>query len=117
VLEVLNLYLVHKKILVTKNGVQTEVEIHPNFRLFATMNPAHYLGRQPLSEALLDRFIQKKISISRAQEEKELIQIVRKKTGLDDEWSRRLVQAHFQLVDTSKTWRTKRSQWNRTSLT
>jgi MoxR-like ATPase len=30
--------------------------IHPNFRLFATMNPAEYAGRSPLSPAYRDRW-------------------------------------------------------------
>lgn len=31
-------------------------EVHPDFRVFATMNPATYAGRSPLSPAFRDRF-------------------------------------------------------------
>lgn len=46
---------------VTEDGGQRiarggDVELHPGFRVFATMNPASYAGRSPLSPAYKDRF-------------------------------------------------------------
>lgn len=40
-----------------KNGQLSGVEpLNPNFRIFATMNPAEYSGRQPMSPAYKDRW-------------------------------------------------------------
>lgn len=41
----------------TRFGPGGEVEVHPDFRVFATMNPAEYAGRAVLSEAWRDRFV------------------------------------------------------------
>ena len=37
-------------------GAGGDEEVHVDFRIFATMNPSGYSGRQPLSPALRDRF-------------------------------------------------------------
>jgi len=41
----------------TRFGPGGEVEVHPGFRVLATMNPAEYAGRSVLSEAWRDRFV------------------------------------------------------------
>ena len=41
----------------TRFGVGGDVEVHPDFRVLATMNPAEYTGRSVLSEAWRDRFL------------------------------------------------------------
>lgn len=40
----------------TRFGPQGEVPVHPDFRIFATMNPATYVGRTPLSPAFRNRW-------------------------------------------------------------
>lgn len=37
-------------------GSQDEAALHPDFRIFATMNPAEYQGRSPMSPAYKDRW-------------------------------------------------------------
>lgn len=41
----------------TRIGPNGDVPVHPNFRIFATMNPAEYQGRSVLSPAYKDRWI------------------------------------------------------------
>lgn len=41
----------------TRFGPAGDVPVHPDFRVFATMNPAAYAGRSVLSEAWRDRFV------------------------------------------------------------
>lgn len=41
----------------TRFGVGGEVAVHPEFRVFATMNPPTYVGRSTLSAAWRDRFV------------------------------------------------------------
>lgn len=36
---------------------QEAIPCHPEFRLFATQNPVSYLGRNQLSDAILNRFV------------------------------------------------------------
>lgn len=40
----------------TKIGKNGDIEVHPNFRIFGTMNPAEYAGRAPMSPAFKDRW-------------------------------------------------------------
>jgi MoxR-like ATPase len=46
----------------TRFGPGADVEVHPGFRVFATMNPAGYAGRTVLSEAWRDRFVSHLVS-------------------------------------------------------
>jgi MoxR-like ATPase len=63
VLERLNSVLERSPTLVLTEGTGTQfgpgadVAVHPNFRIFATMNPAEYQGRSVLSPAYKDRWI------------------------------------------------------------
>jgi MoxR-like ATPase len=41
----------------TRFGVGGDVPLHPDFRIFATMNPAEYQGRSVLSPAYKDRWV------------------------------------------------------------
>ncbi len=41
----------------TRFGPGGDVEVHPDFRIFATMNPAEYQGRSVLSPAYKDRWV------------------------------------------------------------
>ncbi len=45
-------------VLSEKDGsVLRNADVHPDFRVFATMNPALYAGRSPVSPAMRDRFL------------------------------------------------------------
>ena len=90
--------------MVTRNGKTEAVVIHPNFRLFATMNPEHYQARELLSEAFLGRFIVHEVTIPRDQLEGELAEIVSAKLHLSEILARQMVQIHFGVVDASKAW-------------
>lgn len=63
VLERLNSVLERNPSLVLTEGTGTrfgpggDVEVHPGFRVFATMNPAEYQGRSVLSPAYKDRWV------------------------------------------------------------
>lgn len=52
-----------------KIGKGGEFDVHPNFRIFATMNPAEYAGRQPMSPAYKDRWTSFKFVESPSQED------------------------------------------------
>lgn len=47
----------------TRFGPGGDVEVHPGFRVFATMNPAEYAGRSVLSEAFRDRFVRQLVAL------------------------------------------------------
>ncbi|HOU36235.1 MAG TPA: AAA family ATPase, partial [Candidatus Omnitrophota bacterium] len=73
---------------------------HPNFRLFATMNPVEYAGRQALSPALMNRFRVKWIE---ELSERELLNLVRRKFGFDEDVIARVIMLHQNLRSIAPT--------------
>ena len=57
-----------------KIGGKSAVPVHPGFRIFATMNPAEYSGRQPMSPAYKDRWTAYKyVEIPSAQDYEDML--------------------------------------------
>jgi MoxR-like ATPase len=113
VLEALNLYLVHGKLIFNQGSKRIELSvenggIHKDFRLFATMNPAYYSGREEMSEALLGRFIHKKIYLTDKEQQEELTRVAQIKFNIEPIRTQQVIQAHMQLVKRARTWRNRR---------
>ncbi|HDI11137.1 MAG TPA: hypothetical protein ENF77_02295, partial [Candidatus Acetothermia bacterium] len=71
-----------------------DIKPHPNFRLFVTMNPTDYAGRNPMSPAFLNRFLIKWIE---PLPEEELAEILVKEFGLPEDLARRAAQFHLRI--------------------
>lgn len=84
-----------------ERGNQNDEPITPdgNFRLFVTMNPTDYAGRNALSPAFANRFVVKWFEKPTS---KELIAIVKEKYGVSDGVARRLVTFHKSIADSAE---------------
>ncbi|MDP3763980.1 MAG: AAA family ATPase, partial [bacterium] len=58
IIERINSILDDDQFLIISEHENEEVRVHPNFRLFAAMNPSMYAGRKVLSLAMLNKFSQ-----------------------------------------------------------
>ena len=72
---------------------------HPDFRLFVTMNPTDYAGRNAMSPAFVNRFVVKWFDRPSSAE---LTQIVAGKYGVDEDVARRLVTFHQSIADSAE---------------
>lgn len=80
VLTVLNSALDHRRRLIIKEHENEVVEAHPDYRVFATMNP-NYIGMMELNEAFRRRFqVVIKMDYLETRKEKKLLM---RKTGID----------------------------------
>jgi nitric oxide reductase NorQ protein len=90
VLSVLHAVLDHRRRLVLKENGNELIRAHPNFRVFATMNPG-YEGTGELNQAFKDRFgVVLAVGYMPPGEE---VRLVVKKTGIDRETARLMVKA------------------------
>jgi len=81
---------------ILESGEPDKVEIHPNFRLFVTMNPSDYAGRKVLSPAFLNRFRIKWID---EPTDTELIELVVNKYNISREVAMPVVGFHHSLKE------------------
>jgi MoxR-like ATPase len=90
VLSVLHAVLDHRRRLVLKENGNEVIEAHPNFRVFATMNPG-YEGTGELNQAFKDRFgVVLRIGYMPPRKEEALLT---KRTGIDRATASLLVKA------------------------
>ena len=72
---------------------------HQDFRLFVTMNPTDYAGRNAMSPAFVNRFVMKWFDKPSSAE---LTQIVAGKYGVDEGVARRLVMFHQAIANSAE---------------
>ena len=79
----------------TKKGVH---RIHPNFRLFATMNPPGYEGRKELSPALMNKF---RVKWIKELSSDDISGILKARYGLSDDMVDKIITLYSDMKDLS----------------
>ncbi|MDB4349877.1 AAA family ATPase, partial [Omnitrophica bacterium] len=75
--------------------------IHPDFRIFATMNPSEYAGRETFSPALLNRFRVKWIDEPSRKDVKEILH-AKYGSQLDRHMIDRAIEVHYKMIEENR---------------
>lgn len=105
ILERINSLLDGDRSLVLTEKGNERIEAHPNFRVFATMNPAtsEYGGRKDLSLAMRNRFSEMWVpGVTESSEQKEIVEVFMKKVPGGDEIAPKMVDLQNKIAEKVK---------------
>jgi len=107
VVERLNFYLSEGRLFVIRNGKKVKVNIHPNFRLIAFMNPSYYGERKPLSRPFLSRFMFWRKGRNQTELEVHLTGLLAVMSGMRGDLAQVLTGLHLGITEAAvEGWRT-----------
>ncbi|MBI3926401.1 MAG: AAA family ATPase [Armatimonadetes bacterium] len=89
-------------IVLNEKDDREKVKVHPETRIFATMNPTDYAGRKDLSDAMMDRF-QRKIWVD-GLGPTELVEVLKDKNAdLGDELLLQMATIHNKMAEVTES--------------